>query len=116
MLCGDMEGGNTVPYRVTLSNCPRTLHDLWVEYQFGLGGRKAAKEFTPSERGAVKYKYHRRKVVWDMVAELIRSGYTADSACDKIYDVYGKNKTVTQIINLMRLDHRSMGGHPLLRA
>ena len=102
-------------FHSTLSNAPRTINDLWVEYEFGLGGRKAAKEFTPRERGAVKYKYHRRKVVWDTVARLIRSGHTADTACDRIYDVYRHNKTVTQIINLMRTDRRLMGGHPMLR-
>ena len=28
---------------------PKTLHDLWKEYQFGGPGRKAAKDFTPAE-------------------------------------------------------------------
>ena len=45
-------GGNddpqdsTVPYEATLSNCPRSLFELWQEYEFGLQGRKAAKRFT----------------------------------------------------------------------
>ena len=30
----------------TLSPTPRTLYDLWVEYQTGIGGRKPARDFT----------------------------------------------------------------------
>ena len=102
-------------YCSTLSNAPRMLYNLWTEFEFGLGGRKAACDFTPQERRAVKYKYHRRKVVWDTVASLICSGYTADTACNHIYEVYGNNKTITQIINLMCTDQHFMGGHPMLR-
>lgn len=57
-----------------LSRSPRTLHTLWNEYEFGLANRKAAKDFTAAERGQVKYNYHRRKVLWDKVAEMVRSG------------------------------------------
>jgi hypothetical protein len=31
----------------TLSPLPRTLYDLWVEYQTGIGGRKAARNLQP---------------------------------------------------------------------
>ena len=55
----------------TLLPHPRSIHSLWTEYEFGIGGRKAAKDFTAAERGRVKYTYHRRKVVWDAVAELV---------------------------------------------
>ena len=41
------------------------------------------------------YNYHRRKVVWDAIAELIRSGWTANTACDRIQEVYGWNLSVT---------------------
>jgi hypothetical protein len=30
---------------------PKTLHDLWNEYHFGIGGLKPAKDFTSAERG-----------------------------------------------------------------
>jgi hypothetical protein len=30
----------------TLLPLPPTLYDLWVEYQTGIGGRKAARNFT----------------------------------------------------------------------
>jgi hypothetical protein len=98
----------------TLSPHPRSIHTLWQEYEFGIGGRKAAKDFTAAERGKVKYSYHRRKVIWDAVAELVRSGWTANTACDRIQEVYGRNLSVTDIINRMRRD-RVNGGHPNLR-
>jgi hypothetical protein len=62
---------------ITLSFNPRDIHSLWQEYEFGIGSRKAARLFTAAERGRVKYTYHRRKVVWDQVALMIRAGHTA---------------------------------------
>jgi hypothetical protein len=102
------------PYNVTLSDNPRDLYVLWEEYEFGINGRKASKRFSVRERGQVKYKYHRQKVVWDKIAHLIRQGHTYLTAIDEIHRVYGENSTVTQIINLMRQD-RARGGHPELR-
>ena len=98
----------------TLSPHPRTLYAVWQEYQFGIGGRKAAKNFTAQERGRCKYAYHRRKVVWEKVSEMVRAGYTADTAIDAIYGVYGRSASVTQIINGMRRD-RGNGGNNRLR-
>jgi hypothetical protein len=34
-----------------LSNCPRQLHDLWMEYEVGFTSRKAAQDFDDKERG-----------------------------------------------------------------
>jgi hypothetical protein len=45
-----------------LSDCPRSLHDLWLEYELGFSGKKAAKDFNEKERGADKYWYYRRNV------------------------------------------------------
>ena len=111
---GDGQGDAAVPFASTLSRTPRTLYDLWTEYEYGIGGRKPAKDFTATERGRVKYMYHRRKVVWDKVAELVRAGHTAQVAIDRIYQAYGRNQSVTTIINRMRSD-RQNGGHPNLR-
>ena len=44
-------------FAAKLSGCPRSLHDLWLEYEFEFSGRKAAKDFTEKERGADKYRY-----------------------------------------------------------
>ena len=98
----------------SLSSCPKSIHTLWQEYEFGIGNRKPAKDFTGSERGRHKYSYHRRKVVWDQVAEMVRSGWDANTACTKIYEVYGANQAVTYIINQMRKD-KMTGGHPSLK-
>ncbi len=68
-----------------LSPTPRTLHVLWQEYEFGIGGRKPARLFTPTDRGKVKFKYSRRKVVWDVIAARVRAGETAQVAIDRIY-------------------------------
>ena len=46
---------STVPCEAMLSNCPRSLFELWQEYEFGLQGWKAAKRFTSQERGRVEY-------------------------------------------------------------
>jgi hypothetical protein len=39
------------PLIAKLSKCPRSLHELWKEYEFGSGGFKAAKDFTQREKG-----------------------------------------------------------------
>lgn len=97
-----------------LSRTPRTLDELWVEYQYGLGGRKAARLFTRKERGKCRHTYCRRNVVWSKVAEMVRAGDTAQIAIDKIRVVYGASLSVTTIINRMMAD-RKHGGHPQLR-
>ena len=74
----------------SLSPNPKNLFDLWQEYQIGIGGRKAAKHFSQSERGSkTKHKYLRRKVIWLMVQGMVKLGMTADSAIDQIYAIYG---------------------------
>eukprot|EP00957_Ditylum_brightwellii_P143522 10933983-Ditylum_brightwellii.AAC.1 len=80
-------GDEGIPYAITLSPNLSNLFILWQEYEHGIGGRKAACHFTQEERGhkKVKYTYCNRKKVWDLVDKMIRSGYTADSAIDKIY-------------------------------
>ena len=83
---------STVPYEAMLSNCPRSLFELWQEYEFGLQGQKAAKRFTSRERGRHKYKYHRRKVVWDTILRLLGRGHSIHTAVGEIERVYGEGK------------------------
>jgi hypothetical protein len=99
-----------------LSPNPKTLYDLWTEYQRGIGGRKRAKDFTPTERGRCKKTYSRRKVVWVMIDHLLRSrpNTTVQSAVDAILASYGRNLPVTRIIDGLVRDRRT-GGHPNLR-
>lgn len=97
-----------------LMKTPRTLFDLWIEYQVGTGERKAAKDFTYRERGRVRTNYCRRKVVWDCISNHVRAGFGAMTAIDKIYESYGRGETVTSIIKQMTRDKKT-GGHPNLR-
>ena len=99
----------------TLSTKPKCLYQLWDKYVFGIGGRKPAKDFTPSKRGAVKFKYSRRKVVRSLILQLVDSGLSAQVAIDRIYAAYGQQKTVTQIIDLIRNDKKEGYTPPLLR-
>jgi hypothetical protein len=105
--------GAAVP--AILSPTPRTLYLLWDEYMHGIGGRKAARLFSREDRGSVKHKYHRRKVVWDCIAALVRAGFTAEVAIDRVYQVYGEIKPVTRIINRMKQDRRAGIVHPSLQ-
>jgi hypothetical protein len=100
-----------------LSSNPRTLHQLWREYKFGLDGRKPAEAFTIRERNCIidgtKQKYYRRNVVWQCIARLVRGGDTSERAIIKIRAAYGNDRTVTYIINKMVQDKKT-GGHPNL--
>ena len=97
-----------------LSKTPRSLFDLWTEYVYGIGGRKPAKDFTFTERGKCKFKYCRRKVVWDCISRHVNAGYLAPTAIDRIYQCYGRSQTVSYIIVAMVKDKKT-GGHPNLR-
>ena len=97
------------PPQVLFSNAPRTLYDLWIEWTTGLGGNKAAKDFTSHERGQVRFKYCRRKVFWDCVSQHIRAGYTALTAIDRIHAAYGNNLSVSSILALMARDKKNNG-------
>ena len=83
-----------------LSAKPRTIHDLWLEYQHGIGGRIPARRFRPTERGRCKNTYSRRNLVWKLVKDMILAGLDADVACDRVYQAYGHNKSITYIIFL----------------
>jgi hypothetical protein len=95
----------------TLSPTPRTLYDLWVEYITGIGGRKPACDFTAQEQGRDKYRFYRRKHVWDIVVNLVNAGVQARVAIDRIYNHYGANMSVSNIIKDIMRDKRN-GGLP----
>jgi hypothetical protein len=108
-------GGAGAAVPATLSPTPRTLYLLWEEYEHGIGGRKAARLFSREERGRVKHKYHRSKVIWHCIAALVRAGFTAQVAIDRVYQVYGENTTVTIITYRMKQDRRAGIVHPTLQ-
>ena len=94
-----------------LSRCPKTLFNLWHEFQCGLSGCKPVKEFSLAERGKSKSVYCRRKVFWDVTAKLVNAGHTSKVAIDKVYACYGRNTSVTKILLKMVQDRRT-GEHP----
>ena len=110
---------NQQPLVASLTRVPRTLHELWTEWNEGYpaSGKKAVKDFTKAERGKVKHTYYKRKFFWHKCAELVRSGMTAQSACDKIQHVYGDGQSVTYVLERMKRDHIDTNGrgHPQLR-
>lgn len=97
-----------------LSKRPKDLYELWHEYKVGCAELKAAKDFTAAERGANKFAYSRRKVFWDVVSSLVRSGFTSDTAIDKVYSVYGRQLSVSNVLAALRADRRR-SRHPNLR-
>jgi hypothetical protein len=99
-------GGDHAMILATLMPTPRSLHDLWQEYEHGVGGRKAARLFSYSELGRSEHKYHRRKVVWDLIGGLVRQGHTADGSIDRTYAVYGVKTSVSNIINGLKRDKK----------
>ena len=69
---------------IPLMRCLQTLHMLWTEYQFGVGGKKPAKLFTARERGEVKFLYSLRKPFWTLVGRTICFGYSRTNAIKKL--------------------------------
>lgn len=91
---------------VLLSRNPKDLYTVWKEWDFGLYGMKPARDFTIHERGANKFTFSRRKNIWDAVIRMIAHGYTSDTAIDRIYDVYGRGKSVCAICKALAKDRR----------
>ena len=103
-----------IAYESTLCKCPKSLFVLWQEYEFGVGGRKPAKNFNAQERGRVKFNYCLRKHFWDLMNSMIRHGYTFNVAIDKIYSVYDRRNSATKILRAIRNDAKN-GGNPQLQ-
>ena len=79
-----------------------TLEDLWNEWKFGLGGRKAAQQFTPTERGGhghrgKKMKYCRRKKIWSLQQKLVDEGRSPAEANHEIREAYGRSLSITAL-------------------
>ena len=80
--------------KIPLINCPQTLGILWLEYEFGIGGNKPAKQFSAQERGMVKFTYSLQKPFWLLVERLIRHKYTNATAIAKIEDVSMRGRRI----------------------
>ena len=95
----------TINRAVKLSKKPRDLFVLWREYEQGLDGQKAARDYTRTERGGDnKDNYARWEVFWNAVESLMVRGHTSDSAIDRIQCTYGRDSSVTQVINGLKKD------------
>ena len=117
LLAGVVAGRADViePPTASLSPMPRNLYELWREYTHGIGGRKPAELFSYHEKGRVKHKYHRRNVVWQIIEGLIKRGFTAETAIDRIHAIYGSQTSVTNIINGLKRDKKDGTLSPSLR-
>jgi hypothetical protein len=82
---------------------PNSLRQIYDEFEFGIGGRKPAKDFTVHERNdranGTKQKWYRREIVYWMISELTNRGYTVEAAIHKILQAIGPNWSITAIIN-----------------
>ena len=102
----------------------RDLMVLWNEWEFGIGGRKAAKDWTAQERGGggdkkVKQMYHRRKNIWRVQLLLVNKGRSIHSANALIERTYGPQLSLTGISQAIAQDrqrYKDEGGlHPNFR-
>ena len=113
----------TDPRPATLTSCPRELTALWDEWEIGIGGRKPARLFSPQERGrnGVKYKFQKRKVIWNVMERLIKTrDCTVGTCVGRINMAYGpvgngpNCLSITELSKKMKADEK-LGGHVHLR-
>jgi len=94
----------TLSPAASLSPLPRTLHALWHEFEFGISGQKPACDFTASKRGGKnKHSFYCRRVVWDAVDTLVCAGWSANAACNCIYNIYCRTCNLHHQTNARRL-------------
>ena len=96
----------------TLSKNPRSLHTLWHEYEFGIAGKKPAKFFNSSDRGANRHTYSKRKIFWDLVVKMVNRGRSANDSIDVIYSYYGFKESVSSIIKQLQKERKEGTGYP----
>ncbi|KAG7372893.1 hypothetical protein IV203_033617 [Nitzschia inconspicua] len=108
----------------TLAPTLKTLQEMWREWQFGIGGRKPAKDFTPPQErgnptGCIKQTYYRRKCVWLILRHLIDNGHNISGAINIMKETYGQNVSVTDMQKAIVRDRRvykdNGGLHPNFR-
>ena len=108
-----------VTYRDPTAELTPNLHsleDLWTEWKFGIGGRKAAQNFTRRERGGhgcsrKKQRFYRRLKVYTLLQQLVDEGDTPAVAIQAIKTAYGEPKSVTNYIIAIT----AYPNHPSLR-
>jgi hypothetical protein len=61
----------------------------------------------------MRYVYHNRKIVWDVIKRFTDKNISHMTAIDNIEAAYGRNKSITHYIACLKRDNRT-GGHPNL--
>ena len=89
----------------SLSAKPKSLHDLWTEWTYPLGGHKPACDFTQAELGGAN-KYN---CFWSVMCAHIRAGSNTNKTIDKIYAAYGKRSSVTTVLKQRQADKKKGG-------
>ncbi len=75
---------------------------LWVSTEGSQQG------ITHRQRGVqIVMQYRDAKKIWYVICSLTAKGYTADTAIDKVYEVYGKSKSVSAILDAMIADKQA---------
>jgi len=87
-----------------LSRGPRTLWNLWLEYEEGLDNHKPAKNFTASERGQVKSVYSHRNHFWRAMEKIISRGHSALAAIEMLQTAYGEQLSVSNMCRACKND------------
>jgi hypothetical protein len=100
----------------TLAPNIRDLMVLWNEWEYGIAGRKPAKDWTSVERGGggnkkVKQMYHRRRNVWRIQQHLVNKGRNIHSANAFIERTYGSNQSITAISQAIVRDRATYASH-----
>jgi hypothetical protein len=93
----------------------RTLMELWNEWEHGHNGSKPARAYTEIERGLKcnKFKFSKRLNFWKVMRQLINRGHSDLTATDLIMQCYGRNKSVTYILEKLCVA-KTEGYHPNL--
>jgi hypothetical protein len=101
----ELSGSRELCHVTTLTANPRT--PIYCGRSMSMVLQDARQhDFTREERGRVTQVLS-KKVGLNCIATLVRAGFTAQVAIDRIYQVYGENATVTTIINRMKQDRQA---------
>lgn len=80
----------------SLSRNPRCLYLLWLEYEQGIDGRKAATIFNAYDKCSNQQLYCERNTFLSKVIQMVNNaGWESDKAIDEIRAHYGTNLSVT---------------------
>ena len=91
-----------------LSNRPGDLYVLWRDgVCFGCQRREASEGLLTVREGCELLCLLATQKNWNAICSLTTKGYTANTAIDKVYEVYGKSKSVTAILDAMIADKQA---------